>query len=189
MNRLPHKENIKNIRRYRQFINYILSENECAIYHFISSQFQIYPSLPALPLNIFLYQCMPAMSLQSRPTLCNSMDCSPPGSSVYGILQARILEWVAMSPALVERFFTTLAPPGKRFCLSGSKTNEAFSLEDHGETLQKKSSFLVGVCSQHQGRRGTAPLGPAGHAVFPTLDSCYRTEAVALGARRFPSPS
>ena len=29
-------------------------------------------------------------------TLCNPMDCSPPGSSVLGILQARILEWVAM---------------------------------------------------------------------------------------------
>ena len=31
------------------------------------------------------------------PTLCGSMDCSPPGSSVHGILQARILEWVAIS--------------------------------------------------------------------------------------------
>ena len=30
-------------------------------------------------------------------TLCNPLDCSPPGSSVYGILQARILEWVAIS--------------------------------------------------------------------------------------------
>ena len=30
---------------------------------------------------------------QLCPTLCNSMDCSPPGSSVYEILQARILEW------------------------------------------------------------------------------------------------
>ena len=29
-------------------------------------------------------------------TLCDTMDCSPPGSSVHGILQARILEWVAM---------------------------------------------------------------------------------------------
>ena len=29
-------------------------------------------------------------------TLCNSMDCSPPGSSVWGILQARILEWVVI---------------------------------------------------------------------------------------------
>ena len=33
---------------------------------------------------------------QSCPTLCDLMDYSPPGSSVHGILQARILEWVAM---------------------------------------------------------------------------------------------
>ena len=32
----------------------------------------------------------------SVPTLCNPMDCSLPGSSVHGILQAKILEWVAM---------------------------------------------------------------------------------------------
>ena len=34
---------------------------------------------------------------QSFPTLCDPVDCSLPGSSVHGILQARILEWVAMS--------------------------------------------------------------------------------------------
>ena len=34
---------------------------------------------------------------QSCPTLCNPMDCSPPGSSIHGILQTRILEWVAIS--------------------------------------------------------------------------------------------
>ena len=34
---------------------------------------------------------------QSCPTLCNPVDCSLPGSSVHGILQARILEWVAIS--------------------------------------------------------------------------------------------
>jgi len=33
---------------------------------------------------------------QSRPTLCNSIDCSLQGSSVHGILQERILEWVAI---------------------------------------------------------------------------------------------
>ena len=31
---------------------------------------------------------------QSRPALCNWVDCGPPGSSIHGILQARILEWV-----------------------------------------------------------------------------------------------
>ena len=34
---------------------------------------------------------------QSCPTLCDPMDCSLPGSSVHGILQARIMEWVAIS--------------------------------------------------------------------------------------------
>ena len=37
--------------------------------------------------------------LQLCSTLCNSVDCSPPGSSLCGILQARILEWVAMTPS------------------------------------------------------------------------------------------
>ena len=36
-----------------------------------------------------------AKSLQSCPTLCDPIDSSPPGSAVPGILQARILEWVA----------------------------------------------------------------------------------------------
>ena len=49
----------------------------------------------------FLLQCMKGKSesevAQSCPTLSNSMDCSPPGSSVHGIFQARILEWVAIA--------------------------------------------------------------------------------------------
>ena len=40
--------------------------------------------------------CMCATSLQLYPTLCDPADCSPPGSSVDGLLQARILEWAAM---------------------------------------------------------------------------------------------
>ena len=36
-------------------------------------------------------------SLQSCPTLCGPTDCSPPGSPVPGSLQARTLEWVAVS--------------------------------------------------------------------------------------------
>ena len=40
--------------------------------------------------------CVCAKSLQSCPTLCDPVDCSPTGSSVHGILQARILERVAM---------------------------------------------------------------------------------------------
>ena len=36
------------------------------------------------------------LAAKLRLTLCNPVDCSPPGSSVHGILQARILEWVAI---------------------------------------------------------------------------------------------
>jgi len=38
-----------------------------------------------------------AKSLQSCPTLCDPIDGNPPGSPIPGILQARILEWVAIS--------------------------------------------------------------------------------------------
>ena len=65
---------------------------------------------------------------QSCLTLCDPMDCSPPGSSVHGISQARILEWFVIpfsrgsSPprdqtcvsCIADGFFTT-APPGKPF--------------------------------------------------------------------------
>ena len=40
--------------------------------------------------------CLPAKSLQPCLTLCDPLDCSPPASSVCGIFQARVLEWVAM---------------------------------------------------------------------------------------------
>ena len=72
--------------------------------------------------------CSPLLGLvaQSCLTLCDPVDCSLPGFSVHGILQARILEWVAIpfsrgssnpgieprSPAVAGRFFTT-EPPGK----------------------------------------------------------------------------
>ena len=40
--------------------------------------------------------CVCTKLLQSCLTLCDPIDCSLPGSTVHGILQARILEWVAM---------------------------------------------------------------------------------------------
>ena len=50
-----------------------------------------------VPVHAHYCACVHAKSLQSCTTLCNPMDCSPPGSSVCGILQAKILEWVAMN--------------------------------------------------------------------------------------------
>jgi len=67
--------------------------------------------------------------IQSRPTLCDSMDCSPPSSSVHRIFQARTMEWLPLLPlgdlsdwriepvslvslVLAGGFFT-IGPPGK----------------------------------------------------------------------------
>ena len=47
--------------------------------------------------SYFQFACMCAKLLQSCPTLCDPKDCSPPVSSVCGILQARILEGVVIS--------------------------------------------------------------------------------------------
>ena len=47
--------------------------------------------------HIYVYVCVCVKSLQPCPTLCDSMDCGPAGSSVFGISQARIPEWVAIS--------------------------------------------------------------------------------------------
>ena len=97
-------------RRQKKLINYIICVCVCT-----------FPS-PS-PLVVLICLCA-----QSCPTLCDPMDCSPPGSSLHGISQARILECDTISfsrdlpdsgieptssvfPALGGGFFTT--PPGK----------------------------------------------------------------------------
>ena len=47
-------------------------------------------------LTLYIKCAVLCLVTQSCPTLCNPTDCSPPDSSVHGILQARILEWVTM---------------------------------------------------------------------------------------------
>ena len=68
---------------------------------------------------------------QSSPTLCDPMDCSLPGSSVHGIFQARILEWVAISfnPCFktVKANYWWLLKPAKFFFLFLPLLNFQFS--------------------------------------------------------------
>ena len=73
-----------------------------------------------------LFTAEPSLGTKLCPTLCDPMGCSPPGSSVHGISQARILGWVAISfsrgsswpkdgtlvPYLAGRLFTA-EPPAK----------------------------------------------------------------------------
>ena len=77
----------------------------------------------------FLLQCMKVKSesevTQSCPTLCDPMDCSLPGSSVHGIFQARVMEWVAIA-------FSKIIPISKYWSFS-------FSISPSKETLILKS--------------------------------------------------
>ena len=50
-----------------------------------------------LSIRCFKYVCVHVKLLQSCLTFCDHMSCSSPGSSVHGIIQARILEWFAIS--------------------------------------------------------------------------------------------
>ena len=86
--------------------------------------------------QIHICACLHVESLRLWPAPCNPMDCSPPGSSVHGILQARILEWVTMpssrgssqirdwilSPPL-RCGFLPLTPPGMFKCLIKTQFN------------------------------------------------------------------
>ena len=58
--------------------------------------FQVYSKVIQLCVCIYIYAAA-AKSLQSCPTLCDPRDGSPPGCPFPGILQARTLEWVAIS--------------------------------------------------------------------------------------------
>ena len=69
---------------------------------------------------------------QLCPTLCDPMDCSPPGSSVHGILQARILEWTA-----IPSFPTQGANTGLQHC-----KQILYRLSHHGMTYTQVSVEL-----------------------------------------------
>ena len=88
----------------------------------LASQFPIWPKISFQPFT----SLGDKFCAQSCPSLCDPMDYSPPGSSVHGISQARILEWVAISfsegsspprdrpraSCIASRFFTA-EPSGK----------------------------------------------------------------------------
>ena len=56
----------------------------------------IFQPHPLLPWELGVHMCV-CLVTQSCLTLCDTIDCSPPGSSVHGVFQERILEWVAIT--------------------------------------------------------------------------------------------
>ena len=89
---------------------------------------------------------------QSCPTLCDPMDSSPPGSSVYGIIQARILEWVAMPSSRESsqpRNRTQVRSP--TFQVDSLVTINSFMDNQQGPTTQHME-LCSGICGSLDGR-------------------------------------
>ena len=95
-----------------------------------------------------MYSVVPAAkSLQSCPTLCDPRDDSPPGSSVPGVLQARMLEWVAIS-------FSNVVPSNSHFHLHSSLSQWVWMhrwscepLQPHLSMQTSLSFFSFYICS------------------------------------------
>ena len=85
---------------------------------------QTTPQKPAEP-PIQIICCCCYLVAKFSPTLCDPMDCSPPGSTVHGISQARILEWVAIS------FSKGSSQPRDQTCISFI-AGRFFSIEPQG---------------------------------------------------------
>ena len=84
----------------------------------------------------FLLQCMKGKResevAQSCPTLSDPMDCSPPGSSVHGIFQARVLEWSAIAFSNNKCYMCLFAAANKY--KQNQMEAEIFSIKHHWET-------------------------------------------------------
>ena len=141
---------------------------------------------------------------QSCPTLCDSRDCSLPGSSVHGILQARILEWVVMPSSRGSS-----QSSAHRTCFSGGfyisdcafcSFYRAFGwccifvhLADlkRGGSARPCAPSLCGVPSAASGYQG-APLShlyPASHPLFYTHSSCRNCTGSGFSSLLFtPTP-
>jgi len=68
---------------------------------------------------------------QSSPTLSDRMDRSLPGSSIHGIVQARVLEWVAIAFSLVAESYLTLLRPNRLYVVSQSPLSMEFPRQEY----------------------------------------------------------
>ena len=111
---------------------------------------------------------------QSCPTLCDPMDCSPPGSSVHGIFQARVLEWVAISfsrrssrPRNRTQVSQTVSdallsePPRKSWCLIMVSLNLVMSL-----SLVAAAAKSLHSCPTSSDPIDCSPPGFSVHRIF-----------------------
>ncbi|XDC86430.1 hypothetical protein R6Z07F_017603 [Ovis aries] len=99
---------------------------------------------------------------QSCPTLCDPVDCSPPGSSLHGILRARILEWVAIS---FSRGSSRPRDQTRVSRIAGRRFNLCTSREAHERHCRRRH-----LCSRGSSVPGVVPA--PGPRARPAKDTC-----------------
>ena len=113
----------------------------------------------------FLLQCMKVKSeseaAQSGPTLSDPMDCSPPGSSVHGIFQARVLEWGAIA-------FSGMKHGMRQFLLGIRFLNNAACLQEI-----QQSHCHVGVVNEGQQKETLYNRNSSEKGTLWTLKNIY----------------
>ena len=121
---------------------------------------------------------------QSCPTLCDPMNCSPSGSYVHGILQARILEWVAMP---FSRGSSWPRNQTRVSCISGRfftvwATSEAFQLNDLEQIFCPLLAFvclaLSAVPTHKAGQQGSSVHG---HGITSHTAKPFQPSRIAPG--------
>ena len=133
---------------------------------------------------------MCAKSFESCPTLCEPMDCSLPGSSVHGILQARIFKWAAMpyfsgscqlsikptsftTPELAGGFFTTswASLVAQRLkCLPTMQETWVQSLGQEDPLEKEMEPIPVFLPGESHGRRSLVGYSPRGRKESDTTE-------------------
>ena len=115
------------------------------------------------PFNRYFPPDVVAVCTQSCLTLCDPMDCSPPGSSVHGISQARILEWVAMSSSRGSSHPRKIFPPEPR---SPALQMDSLSSEPLGKPEYRLSTHTHTHTHTHARTLQVAKTGCKDTAVF-----------------------
>ena len=106
---------------------------------------------------------------QSCLTLCDPMDCSPPGSSVHGILQARVLEWVAIS------FARASSRPRDRIHVSPREVQRNVCAKGAGMSPTGPPSLPAGAGTPGSQPRPCPPRPPGGSTRGPWDRSAARS--------------
>ena len=106
---------------------------------------------------ILLYHAAAAKSLQSCPTLCNPLDGSPPSSPIPGILQARTLEWVAISFSNAWKWKVKVKSLSPVWFLVTPWTTAyralpsmGFSRQEYWSGVPLPSPYCIIICQQQQ---------------------------------------